>query len=266
MFVANAHVVQRKDSVASHGSLAVFVPSASGLVVCADKREWNRIRGASDTETKIYNINPKAAFTITGAVAILDPTTLQPVFSVKDLVIRCLKDGTKQRFVEKLHALPKRLSDSYAAFRKAGGAVLEPVPDRTDDVTYSVTVWYTSGNRVNVTQVQLHDGSGEVSYRDVTDQFSRTVNIDGQTEFVLAAIRNSDPRFATFKEDPEIRTVWTSRDPTTVSPDLAARFGRKVIRATNEFHHLVSVSNPTMVSAGSDCSLMAPSRGFEWPK
>ena len=270
MFIGNVFAAQGRDSVSSHGSLAVFVPTTSGLVVCTDKREWNSIRGASDTEIKIYNINSKAAFTVTGTVAILDPTTLQPLFSVKDLVIKHLKDETKQRFVDKIQSLPKLLNDSYVSFRLREGKDLAPSPGRTDDVIYSVTAWYASENRVNVAQVQLHSSghepSGVVSYQDVTEQFSRMVNVDGQTDFILAAIRNSDPRFASFKADPEIRTVWTSEDPTTVSPVLGVRFGRKVIRATNEFHHLVSESTPTMVSAESDCSLMNPSHGFEWLK
>jgi hypothetical protein len=38
-------------------------------------------------------------------------------------------------------------------------------------------------------------------------------------------------------------------------PALAVRFGRKIIRATIEFHHLVSPSIPAMVSAESDRSI-----------
>jgi hypothetical protein len=66
-----------------------------------------------------------------------------------------------------------------------------------------------------------------------------------------------------FKADPDIKKVWTAENPNTVSPDLAVRFGRKVILFTNKFHHLVSTT-PTLVSAESDCSLMSKSRGFEW--
>ena len=101
--------------------------------------------------------------------------------------------------------------------------------------------------------------------KDATQEFQRKVQGKGQTEFILAAIRDSDPRFKKFKADPDIKSVWTSDNPLDVQPALAARFGRKVIRATNELHHLVSAT-PTMVSAESDCSLMDFSRGFEWLK
>ena len=41
-------------------------------------------------------------------------------------------------------------------------------------------------------------------------------------------------------------------------PALAVRFGRKVIRATIEFHHVVSPSIPAVVSAESDRSIDEP--------
>jgi hypothetical protein len=234
-------------------------------VVCTDKREWNSIRGASDTETKIYAIDSKAAFTITGSVAVLDPSTLRPLFSVQELAIKYLKDETKRPLRERIHSLPKALNDAYLRFEQ-GGAKLEKDPGATDDVISSITVWYASEDRLHVSQVQLHDtGKWGFSDKDNTKEFNQRLYIEGQTNFILAAIRNSDPRFKTFKADPDIKTIWTSENPMDVSPALAVQFGRKIIRATNEFHHLVSAT-PTMVSAESDCSLMNPSRGFDWLK
>jgi hypothetical protein len=266
LFVGSVYPAHGMDGIASHGSLAVFVPTASGLVVCTDKREWNPIRGASDTEMKIYAIDSKGAFTITGSVAVLDPSTLRPLFSVKELAIKYLKDETTQPLVERIQGLPKALNDAYIRFRQGGGRGLERSPGATDDVITSITVWYTHKGRVHVSQVQLHD-TGDTDFRgfsekDTTAEFNRKFEIEGQTEFILAAIRNSDPRFKTFKADPDIKTVWTSKNPMDVTPALAVKFGRKIIRATNEFHHLVSPA-PTMVSAESDCSLINPSRGFE---
>ncbi len=130
-------------------------------------------------------------------------------------------------------------------------------------------VWHAQNGRVHVSQVQLHaTGDGDLrgfSEEDTTEELKRKFEIEGQTEFILAAIRNSDLRFETFKADPDIKTVWTSKNPMGVTPAPAVKFGRKIIRATNEFHHLVSPT-PTMVSAESDCSLMNPSRGFDWLK
>src|ERR1035441_2852298 len=142
LFMGSVYPAHGMDGIASHGSLAVFVPTASGLVVCTDKREWNPIRGASDTETKIYAIDSKGAFTITGSVAVLDPSTLRPVFSVKELAIKYLKDETTHPLIERIHSLPRALSDAYVPFRQAGGRELERSPGATDDVITSITVWY----------------------------------------------------------------------------------------------------------------------------
>jgi hypothetical protein len=46
------------QGIDSHGTLGVFVPSATGLVVCLDKRAWNPISRASDDNTKIYCNRP----------------------------------------------------------------------------------------------------------------------------------------------------------------------------------------------------------------
>lgn len=269
LFVGSVYPAHGMDGVASHGSLAVFVPTASGLVVCTDKREWNPIRGASDTEMKIYAIDSKGAFTITGSVAVLDPSTLRPLFSVKELAIKYLKDETTHPLIERIHSLPKALNDAYMRFRQGGGRELERSPGTTNDVITSITVWYASEDRVHVSRVQLHDAGdaniGNFSAEDTTEDFNRKFYIEGQTEFILAAIRQSDPRFKTFKADPDIQTVWTSDKPMSVSPALAVRFGRKLIRSTSECHHLVS-STPAMVSPESDCSLMNPTSGFEWLK
>jgi len=255
--------------IASHGSLVAFVPTAAGLVVCADKREWNPIKGASDTEIKIYPIDSKAAFTITGSVAILDPSTLRPLFSVKELTLTHLKDETVHPLVERIRSLPKALNGAYIRFRQGGGKELERPPGATDDVITSITVWYACKGHVHVRQVQFHAardaGFGGFSDKDTTEEFNRKVMIDGQTAFVIAAIRDSDPRFKTFKADPDIKTVWTSENARDMTPTLAVKFGRKIIQDTNEFHHLVSAT-PTTVSAESDCSLMNPLRGFEWLK
>ena len=94
------------DGVDSHGSLAVFVPTDSGLVVCSDKREWNPVRGASDTETEIHVLNQKAALIITGSIAILDSAAMRPLFSVNDLAIEHLKDETTPGFVDRIRSLP----------------------------------------------------------------------------------------------------------------------------------------------------------------
>src|ERR1035438_9464259 len=266
LFLGSTQSIEGTGSVISHGSLLVAVPTSSGLVVCTDKREWNRIGGASDTETKIYPIDSKAAFTITGSVAVLDPSSLLPIFSVKELATKCLKAETKRPLAERIHNLPKVLNAAYKKFEKANKGKLEQSSGAIDDVITSITVWYASGDRVHVSQIQLHNNGGwEFSYKDPSEEFHRKFYIEGQTEFIVAAIRNSDPRFKAFKTDPDIQTVWTSNDPSKVPHSLAIRFARKIILATNESHHLVSVT-PTMVSAEPDCSLMNPSSGFEWLK
>ncbi len=256
------------SSLSSHGTLLVSVPTESGLVVCSDKREWNEIRGATDGITKIYVVNRRAAFALAGTNAVLNRTTLQPMFSIKALTQKHLQSTTEQQLFQKIVTLPEFLNDNYSRFHLETGLKLDHPPYVTDDVVYSIIIWHISKAKVMVHQVQCH-ATGETgcvaSLRDVTQQLGQRAYLDGQTNFVLAAIRQSDPRFKSFKDDPDIRTVWTSSNPKNISVEMALRFARKTIRDTNQFHHLVSTTE-TMVSVGADCSLMNPSRGFEWLK
>ena len=88
--------------------------------------------------------------------------------------------------------------------------------------------------------------------------------IEGQTEFILAAMRKSDERFQFFRNDPDVQAVRNARGADDVPLDLAIRFARKVIADTNEYHSLLSTGTPPLVSVDADCSLMSSERGFEW--
>jgi len=56
------------------GSLVVAVPTKKGLVVCADKRTNDNLRGDLDTATKITQVSPNAAAASTGTPVFLDRT------------------------------------------------------------------------------------------------------------------------------------------------------------------------------------------------
>ena len=252
----------------SRGSLAILVPTREGLTVCADKREWNSVRGATDSSNKIRSVGSKLAFVVTGSVATLNTTTLEPEFSVYQEVERYLAGHPSQPFNQRISQLPIILEGAYAQYRKAGGVELMRSPGASDDVIFSVLVWYVSAIQVHVNRLEFHErqvsGSSHMSRLDMTQDLARSFYIEGETDFVLAAIRRSDPRFKPFKEDPDIQTVWTSTDASTIPVELAVRFSRKIIRATNEYHPLVSPYIPSLVSAAADCSLMSPSQGFKW--
>jgi hypothetical protein len=186
---------------------------------------------------------------------------------VAELTASYLGADSARPLGERIKSLPKALQDAYAGFRQNGRGEPAPSPGSTDDVIYSVTIWYTSERQIQIRRVESHavlgGGPPMMSYRDVTEDLSRKFYIEGQTDFVLAAVRRSDPRFVSFKSDSDIQTVWTSESAGAISQAVAERFGRKLIRATSEFHHLVATS-PALVSPESDCSLMSPTRGFEW--
>lgn len=258
---------QTQTQSTSHGTLVVFVPSKMGLLVCADKRSWNPMRGARDTETKIRTLGQKSAFVVTGSVEVLDSKNWGTMFSVRDVISEHFKDLRSKRFVNKLDTLPGVLENAYRAFVRQDGIHLEPSPGSTDDVIYSVTIWYVLSGHLRIKQIQLHAGDdlGKMTYNDVTEALSQQISLDGQSDFILAAIRKSDPRFAAFKADPEIKTVWTNTNPVNLKTDLAERVARRMIGSTNTFHSMVS-SFPTMVSATADCSLMNHTTGFKWLK
>ncbi len=104
-------------SITSSGSLAAFVPTQRGMVVCADRREYNRVSGASDTTLKVRKLGPRAAFVVTGANGILDPTAHHYLFSMQVAISQFFSTkNINSGHVEKhLDAFRKYLSARYLA-------------------------------------------------------------------------------------------------------------------------------------------------------
>src|ERR1700683_3398202 len=71
----------------THGSLVITIPTHDGLLVCADKREYNELQGPIDGRMKIFTVGRKTAFAITGVARILDRQTLKTTFDVSAEVL-----------------------------------------------------------------------------------------------------------------------------------------------------------------------------------
>jgi hypothetical protein len=129
----------------SYGSLVVFVPTRDGLAVRADRREWNSVGGARDSFRKIRPVGSKLAYVVTGSVAVLDSVTLRPEFSVYDEILKHLSRNGNQPS-DRIESLPLALEESYQRYRNSSNTTLKPSPDATDDVIFSVMVWFASGH------------------------------------------------------------------------------------------------------------------------
>jgi hypothetical protein len=46
----------------SHGTLVITIETKEGIVMCADRREYNRERGASDNQDKMFKLSTTSVF------------------------------------------------------------------------------------------------------------------------------------------------------------------------------------------------------------
>jgi 20S proteasome alpha/beta subunit len=77
-------------------SLVVAIETGAGLVMAADKRQYDLIRGDQDSVDKLHPIDNLTAFSATGYVGFADPVTFAPIFDVK----QSIRDFYRNRGVE----------------------------------------------------------------------------------------------------------------------------------------------------------------------
>src|ERR1700740_1755072 len=84
-------------SLSSHGTLVLTVPTQTGIVMCADRREYNSVKGATDKQDKIFRLSATSGFSIAGNRGILDPKDLHSLYDVPTVVMNFFKSHQDPR-------------------------------------------------------------------------------------------------------------------------------------------------------------------------
>jgi hypothetical protein len=252
----------------SLATLILLLPTQDGVVLCADRREWNRLE-TQDSSDKIFKVSAQAAFATSGAEAISIPIhgKLKKVYSLSDSVRNFYAGhpfrNDESEWDQLLSFLKAKFEEAHRDFYTA----IEVSPGSTDDVVWEIDLVYLSNGKP--ASMQLLYRLGGKTERNPLDF---KPYIAGETEVTLRILRGPqypgypDARFSDLYALREIARVWAfsaPEYPRNVTVHDALIFSHTFIRATAERTHLLK-AGPELVGPTCDCALMKNHSGFLW--
>lgn len=251
--------------VVSHSTLLVLIQTSDGLVVCADKRAYNRVRGATDNDTKIVQLGKRAGFALSGARAVLNPKDFRKEFDFEDVVRECFTKMNVEDMDRHWDMLQEALTNAVAVFSKRVGPGDVPPDGSSSNSLNALYFFYIDQTGVirimqfECKRLMNSQRSIEVTRTNLEPHFFA----DGQVEVLTELLRGHDERFNDIRMDPSYRRRLVQSYNKTISANEAVQFAQQIIRITSERHHLISTS-PSLVSTNYDCIILTKDNGFTW--
>lgn len=259
-----------------HGTLIIAIPTRDGLVIVADKRTSDPIRGDLDNAEKIVNIGKFTAISTTGISNFLDRRTFQELFSAEQVITEYAQNNP---FPPSSDAEWRHIADALAAkFR----SFLSWLPiwdwpsdgDPPDNALFQIAFFHYDTERGSYRVDTLRFG-----YRKVLPE--PWMEIRGYHEppealltarpmvFGNLAVYNElkagrDARFADVRMLPSVRRLLSPGiEAKTISKTEAIEFAKTVIQVTSQRLYLVDKST-YHVSEVVDVAIIDPRQGFSW--
>jgi len=250
----------------SRGTLVLVLPSRVGLVICADKRKWNKLEGEDDHADKIHQLSPRAVFAISGDESLLVPNAdrLETVFSLTASAQSVYKRGGLCDTDQGWNQFANSLKTEYESAHRTHGAPIETTPGSQDGVVWEIVFLYLRHKQPTMKTVEYRLG-GTVTVSSLPAH----PYITGETAVALRILRPqfySDQRFSDLWGNAQIYRAWNfgaEGYPANVSLDDALFLAHTFIRASNERMHLI-VDGPNLVGPTCDCGLLSKASDFRW--
>ncbi len=269
--LAFTHLVT--SGVSSQGTLIVQVPTRDGIVLCADRRTWNFVQGASDNEDKLFELSARSAFATSGIRAVHSPRDLSKLYDVAESVRKFFVATDALRIFDHWERLQKWLGESYVDYVRNGGLRFDSAHFLADGTVYTLRFLYLNADGdVRVSQIAFRqfrragaaEDTLEVGMTHDSGSELKSVRLLGQTEVATELKSGTDKRFDDLRRDPEIRRFYDLADPSRVSVNQGLHFAKLMIRVSHERHGLLPSGTRLLVGPTCNCLLMAPRKGVRW--
>jgi hypothetical protein len=233
--------------IAVHGTLIVALATNKGLVVCADKRTNDAIRGDLDSKLKIIQAAPSTLITVTGHPTfydILDNRTLNLAFSAEDLTKSYfLKQGLYDND-EFWRNLAYRLKNEFEQFLYARPFRFWPeTGDPPDNALFVIGVFHLDKARgPQAAYIRFSYIKSErpiITIRRIREPEANFTSLKpimlGNLAVYNETTSGQDKRFDDMRSDKLLRHFLHDRPAVkTVSVASALDFSRKFIKLTSE--------------------------------
>jgi hypothetical protein len=259
-----------------HGTLVVAVATSRGLVVCADKRTYDRVRGDLDSKLKIIQVRPSTIVTATGNPTfydILRDGSLRLAFSAEEVTRQYfLKEGFREDD-EFWRNLAYALNTEFEGYLNARPFSLWPeTVVSNDNALFVIGVFHldkATGPRAIYIRFSYSKSMPPIitirRFRESMASFSTVKPIMlGNLAVYNEMVSGVDKRFADMRSD-KLLTHFLKAQPhvKTVTVNSGLAFARKFIKLTSERTGWIENTN-FHVGPTTDCALLSTAGTFQW--
>jgi hypothetical protein len=250
------------------GTLVVSVPAKTGLVLCADKRTYDPLRGDQDNATKIHQLKTFVAFASTGTATFVDRFTFADLFNADTIT----EDFFKTHSVTAdLMAFGNTLSEGFGRFLLSRpSSDWPPTANTLANAVFQIPISYITTADEPQTVVMTVMYTNRVPVPEVRFE-ARTFSVIEPHGFGNPAVWNelaegSDARFDADRKNPILSKVLSQLkrfDRQTITVDEGLGFAKEMIKVTSAKTHLIE--NSTFhVGPTCDCAVIDYQTGFTW--
>ena len=250
-------------------TLLVIVPTGTGLIACADKRSWDRVKGDHDDLIKILPIGARAGCGSTGVPTFLDGRTLNVLFSADAVTKVFFKDRDLQSIIWNDYG--NALSEAFQAFlRGVEPSVWPETADSPEDAVFQTVVFYLdSAGYPHIMRTSLMFKNAGPLASVVSFKSSDLRDIPRGLGNLAVWNEIGEGHNPAFDEDRKNPIIWRfvrqspAYDRTQITDPEALIFARTMIRVTSRKTHLLENST-NHVGPTCDCAVIDQRHGFRW--
>lgn len=253
-------------SLGASGTLVVIIPNKDGLLICADRRSYDAVRGDVDNDLKISQLTPWATVASTGTSKYLRLPTFSIGFDAnKEAQSFVVANGFSPSMAY-WSSLATRVETDFNRYASEYPNWKPPIPP--DHVLFQMIFAYFLGKDPHVTVIRLLlDGTtwGAEMGQYMGDQLSGQLLLTfGNVAVPLELQHGRDPRFDDLRSQSKMQPflTGTARAEST-TPDGAKTFALWLIQASSERTHLLEHSTDH-IGPTADCAMVSRTHGFYW--
>lgn len=250
-------------------TLIVTAPYKTGVVICADKRGYDSVRGDQDDSVRLFQLAKSSAYVTTGVSKFLGFPSFQELWNAATM-ISAYYHGTDFTH-ESLQGVFNSVDSSFREYLTRIPLSWRPADAYTspDCLFQIIFMFVNADHRVGIEGFQYcYQSNGlSIDTNGPSGSFpAREANAFGNTAVWMEINHGNDKRFDKFRADPLLKRFIIDKDnPSSIGKNTALEFGRKIISVTSENTHLIE--NTTYhVSPDCNCAYLDQELGFEWIK
>jgi hypothetical protein len=260
--------------LSENGTLISLLPSKDGLVIVADKRTNDRIRGDLDSANKIIQIGKFMAFSATGTPDFLSPVTFLPMYSAEKITSNFFEShGSLNR--DSLVPLAVLLQNKFKDLLNSLQYFEWPLDgDPPDNALFQLGLYgYNAvANQFEVKYLrfcykkQFPKPFIQVTYyEEDKEAFSNSkLMILGNTSVYNEIVQGNDNRFSDLRSDPRVKKfIFSKADIHKVSKKEAISFLKFLTKESSKRTSLID-SSPNHIGQIVDVAIIDKTKGFTW--